>query len=140
MWIGSYCLCQYIIWSISRQSANYFTFLFQPNQQFYRFTFSDEYFNFYTFTKRVRSADRIRFQGYTDDLHGLYFRFGYYVHGRSVHGRSDTDMLDLQQCLKREENAQTGARGLEPGEDLQVRPFLIQRVEFSARQIIGTIK
>ena len=48
-------------------------------------------------------------------------RFGYYVHGRSVHGRADTDMLDLQQCLKREENAQTGARGLEPGEDLQVR-------------------
>ena len=29
-------------------------------------------------------------------------------------------MLDLQQCLKREANAQTGARGLEPGEDLQV--------------------
>ena len=29
-------------------------------------------------------------------------------------------LFDLQQCLKREENAQTGARGLEPGEDLQV--------------------
>ena len=28
-------------------------------------------------------------------------------------------MLDLQQALKRYENAQTGARGLEPGEDLQ---------------------
>ena len=56
----------------------------------------------------------------TDNHSDLIFRFGYYVHGRSVHGRADTDMLDLQQCLKREENAQTGARGLEPGEDLQV--------------------
>ena len=28
-------------------------------------------------------------------------------------------MLDLQQCLKRYEDAQTGSRGLEPGEDLQ---------------------
>jgi len=45
--------------------------------------------------------------------------FGYYVHGKSVNGRADTDMLDLQQCLKRYEEAQTGSRGLEPGEDLQ---------------------
>jgi hypothetical protein len=37
-----------------------------------------------------------------------------------VHGRSDTDMQDLQQCLKREENGQTGTRGLEPAQDIQV--------------------
>ena len=36
-----------------------------------------------------------------------------------MNGRADTDMLDLQQCLKRYEEAQTGSRGLEPGEDLQ---------------------
>ena len=113
MWIGSYCLCSDSIWSISRQSAHYFTFLFQSNQQFYRFTLGDEHFNFYTFTERVRL--------YPGEHLIIVPRFGYYVHGRSVHGRADTDMLDLQQCLKREENAQTGARGLEPGEDLQVR-------------------
>ena len=114
MWIGSYCLCSDSIWSISRQSANYFAFLFQSNQQFYRFTLGHEYFNFYTFTKRVSHF-------FSEKFIKIVPRFGYYVHGRSVHGRADTDMLDLQQCLKREENAQTGARGLEPGEDLQVR-------------------
>ena len=29
--------------------------------------------------------------------------FGYYIHGRSVHGRADTDMMDMNQMLKREE-------------------------------------
>lgn len=45
-------------------------------------------------------------------------QFGYYVHGKSAHGRADTDMLDLQQCLRRETNGQTGSRGLEPGQDI----------------------
>ncbi|CAG5086695.1 Oidioi.mRNA.OKI2018_I69.PAR.g11322.t1.cds [Oikopleura dioica] len=45
-------------------------------------------------------------------------QFGYYVHGKSVHGRADTDMLDLQNCLRREANGQTGTRGLEPGQDI----------------------
>ncbi len=31
------------------------------------------------------------------------FQFGYYIHGRSVHGRSDTDMKEMHENLKREE-------------------------------------
>lgn len=54
-------------------------------------------------------------------------RFGYYVHGKSVHGRADTDMLDLQNCLRREANGQTGTRGLEPGQDITVRLIYIQK-------------
>lgn len=30
-------------------------------------------------------------------------RFGYYIHGRSVHGRADTDMREMHENLKREE-------------------------------------
>ena len=26
--------------------------------------------------------------------------FGYYIHGRSVHGRADTDMMDMNEMLK----------------------------------------
>ena len=29
--------------------------------------------------------------------------FGYYIHGRSVHGRADTDMLDMNYMLTKEE-------------------------------------
>ncbi|CBY39703.1 unnamed protein product [Oikopleura dioica] len=52
-------------------------------------------------------------------------QFGYYAHGKSVHGRADTDMLDLQNCLRREANGQTGTRGLEPGQDITVELQLI---------------
>ena len=57
----------------------------------------------------------------------LLLRFGYYVHGKSVHGRADTDMLDLQNCLRREANGQTGTRGLEPGQDITVRLIYYQK-------------
>ena len=50
-------------------------------------------------------------------------RFGYYIHGRSVHGRSDTDMLELQQYLKQYQLGQTGTRGLEAGQEIQVNSF-----------------
>lgn len=29
-------------------------------------------------------------------------QFGYYIHGRSVHGHADTDMAEMNQMLKRE--------------------------------------
>ena len=29
--------------------------------------------------------------------------FGYYIHGRSVHGKADTDMKEMQQMMAREE-------------------------------------
>ena len=30
-------------------------------------------------------------------------QFGYYIHGRSVHGRADTDMREMSENMKREE-------------------------------------
>ena len=30
-------------------------------------------------------------------------RFGYYIHGRSVHGKADTDILEIEHMLKKEE-------------------------------------
>ncbi|KHN84007.1 Meckelin [Toxocara canis] len=48
--------------------------------------------------------------------HPLY---GYYIHGRSVHGRADTDMLHMNQYLQNERDNLCGQRGLEPGSELQ---------------------
>ena len=45
--------------------------------------------------------------------------YGYYIHGRSVHGRSDTDMWEMHQQLKREEEDLCGKRGLLPDTDQQ---------------------
>ncbi|CAG9536684.1 unnamed protein product [Cercopithifilaria johnstoni] len=44
---------------------------------------------------------------------------GYYIHGRSVHDRADTDMVEMNQCLQRERENLCGTRGLEAGSDLQ---------------------
>ncbi|KAF7993147.1 hypothetical protein HCN44_005928 [Aphidius gifuensis] len=41
--------------------------------------------------------------------------YGYYIHGRSVHGYADTDLLSLINDLKREENNVCAHRGLIPG-------------------------
>ncbi|KAK0417774.1 hypothetical protein QR680_013203 [Steinernema hermaphroditum] len=48
--------------------------------------------------------------------HSLY---GFYIHGRSVHGRADTGMLEMNEFLHREANNLVGQRGLESGTDLQ---------------------
>ncbi|XP_043284652.1 meckelin [Venturia canescens] len=41
--------------------------------------------------------------------------YGYYIHGRSVHGFADTDLLTLIKDLEREENDLCAHRGLIPG-------------------------
>ncbi|PRP76388.1 meckelin [Planoprotostelium fungivorum] len=46
--------------------------------------------------------------------------FGYYLHGRSVHAYSDTNMTELNENLKREEDDLTARRGLMPDTDTQV--------------------
>ena len=46
-------------------------------------------------------------------------RYGYYIHGRSVHGHADTNMLQMNEQLKREEDDLCGKRGLEPNSELQ---------------------
>ncbi|CAI4232874.1 unnamed protein product [Auanema sp. JU1783] len=49
--------------------------------------------------------------------------FGYYIHGRSVHGTADTGMADMNNFLQKERDNLCGNRGLEAGSDLQT--FLV---------------
>ncbi|UMM17334.1 hypothetical protein L5515_013939 [Caenorhabditis briggsae] len=48
--------------------------------------------------------------------HSLY---GYYIHGRSVHGKGDAGMSEMNEFLQRERNNLCGFRGLETGSELQ---------------------
>ncbi|XP_017308711.1 meckelin [Ictalurus punctatus] len=45
--------------------------------------------------------------------------FGYYIHGRSVHGHADTNMDEMNSNLKREAENLCGQRGLIPNSDIQ---------------------
>jgi len=45
--------------------------------------------------------------------------YGYYIHGRSVHGRSDSSLHELYEQFQREEDNLCGRRGLEPNTDKQ---------------------
>ena len=45
--------------------------------------------------------------------------FGYYLHGRSVHGRSDTSLHELYEQFQREEDNLCGKRGLEANSERQ---------------------
>ncbi|XP_053468126.1 meckelin [Ictalurus furcatus] len=45
--------------------------------------------------------------------------FGYYIHGRSVHGHADTNMDEMNSNLKREAENLCGQRGLLPNSDIQ---------------------
>ena len=46
-----------------------------------------------------------------------YTLFGYYIHGRSVHGQADTDLRTLNQFLIKEEEDIVGKRGLDGSSD-----------------------
>lgn len=46
--------------------------------------------------------------------------YGYYIHGRSVHGYADVDMHSFYEQLKREEEDLCGHRGLEPSSECQI--------------------
>ncbi|XP_054637503.1 meckelin-like isoform X1 [Dunckerocampus dactyliophorus] len=45
--------------------------------------------------------------------------FGYYIHGRSVHGHADTNMEEMNNNLRREAESMCGQRGLLPNTDIQ---------------------
>uniref|UniRef100_A0A671UFT2 Transmembrane protein 67 n=1 Tax=Sparus aurata TaxID=8175 RepID=A0A671UFT2_SPAAU len=45
--------------------------------------------------------------------------FGYYIHGRSVHGHADTNMEEMNNNMKRESESLCGQRGLLPNTDTQ---------------------
>ncbi|XP_039608640.1 meckelin-like [Polypterus senegalus] len=51
--------------------------------------------------------------------------FGYYIHGRSVHGYADTNMEEMSLNLKREAENLCGQRGLQPNTDTQTFQILI---------------
>ncbi|XP_078488655.1 meckelin-like [Ciona intestinalis] len=51
--------------------------------------------------------------------------YGYYIHGRSVHGRADTDMMQMNAMLKKEEENLTSSRGLDPGTEQQTYEIAI---------------
>ncbi|CAD6228160.1 GSCOCG00006382001-RA-CDS [Cotesia congregata] len=58
---------------------------------------------------------------FTDDY------YGYYIHGRSVHGFADTDLMSLISDLQREENNLCAHRGLIPGTTEQTFVVCISR-------------
>ncbi|XP_063780176.1 meckelin [Pseudophryne corroboree] len=58
---------------------------------------------------------------------------GYYIHGRSVHGHSDTNMEEMNLNLKREAENMCSQRGLQPNTDIQTFQVSIStrtRVQF----------
>jgi meckelin len=53
--------------------------------------------------------------------------YGYYLHGRSVHEHTDTDMLQVNRNLKREEDGLSAKRGLLKDSDTQSFEIFISR-------------
>lgn len=51
--------------------------------------------------------------------------YGYYIHGRSVHGRADTSLRELYENFKREEDSLCDKRGLEPDTECQTFEILL---------------
>ncbi|KAK7114529.1 meckelin-like [Littorina saxatilis] len=49
--------------------------------------------------------------------------FGYYIHGRSVHGKADTNIREMAEMMKREEEDLCGKRGLVP--DTEEQTFMM---------------
>ncbi|XP_030437699.1 meckelin-like isoform X5 [Gopherus evgoodei] len=55
-------------------------------------------------------------------MHGCY---GFYVHGRSVHGHADVGMDAMHACLRKEEENLCPLRGLEANSDIQTFEVLL---------------
>ena len=68
--------------------------------------------------------------------------YGYYIHGRSVHGRADTNLRELYENFKREEDSLCDKRGLEPDSDCQTFEVLLPtkfRVHYEKiTEVLGT--
>ena len=52
-------------------------------------------------------------------------QYGYYIHGKSPHGISDTSLQQMTQSLAREEFDLTAKRGLEPNSNHQSFSILV---------------
>jgi len=53
--------------------------------------------------------------------------FGHYLHGRSVHAHADTDMLELNKNLKREQDELCPKRGLQKDSEIQTFQVYLSR-------------
>ena len=53
--------------------------------------------------------------------------YGHYLHGRSVHSHSDSDMLDFNRNLKREQDQLCAKRGLQENSDVQTFQIFLSR-------------
>ena len=53
--------------------------------------------------------------------------FGYYIHGRSVHGHADTNMREMNHNLHKEQDDMCGRRGLLPDSDDQIFVMALTR-------------
>ncbi|XP_064610907.1 meckelin-like [Liolophura sinensis] len=63
-------------------------------------------------------------------------QYGFYIHGRSVHGKADTDMRDMHEMLKREEDDLCGKRGLLPNTEQQTFEMLLPpRLRYKYNQV-----
>ncbi|WAR13151.1 MKS3-like protein [Mya arenaria] len=56
-----------------------------------------------------------------------YAQWGHYIHGRSVHGKSDTNMREMFDMMKKEEEDQCSQRGLLPNEEQQTFMMALPR-------------
>lgn len=65
----------------------------------------------------------------------LFESYGFYVHGRSPHGFSDTDMCSMMLQLRRAESNLCGRRGLMLTSEQQTYSFLVPRNVRFARRI-----
>lgn len=66
----------------------------------------------------------------------IYARFGYYIHGRSPNGRSDVNMKEMVELLRREEEDLCSKRGLLPNSDQQTfEMFLPSSISAQCKRI-----
>ncbi|XP_062619193.1 meckelin-like [Saccostrea cucullata] len=54
-------------------------------------------------------------------------QYGYYIHGRSVYGKADTNMKEMFEMMKREEKDLVGQRGLLPNTEQQTFVMTLPR-------------
>ncbi|KAG7473551.1 hypothetical protein MATL_G00097060 [Megalops atlanticus] len=67
--------------------------------------------------------------------------YGYYIHGRSVHGHADVNMEAIRANLRREEENLCALRGLEPNSETQTfEVALTERVRQRLDRILLTMK
>ncbi|KAJ1084250.1 hypothetical protein NDU88_004402 [Pleurodeles waltl] len=63
--------------------------------------------------------------------------YGFYIHGRSVHGQADVSMESMLAHLKKEEENLCPLRGLEPGSEMQTFEVLLsERVRLQYEKIM----